>query len=214
MDSGLRLYPFLVNDSGQVLWDNPLVKAGHVPVISGAGMGARDALWTLISPRTSDAAESKGADSVLITEPFYIGDKRVSPQIVASAQFGVPSGKRWTVLLSSPLSDSDVVVNRVFKSAAWWALFVTLSVTAILVSTSAFLITTRVRMERSRHELLTRELEQARHIQLAWLPDMKTVPAGIEISAVNLPASHISGDFYNWFARQRGWGDGCGGRGA
>jgi sigma-B regulation protein RsbU (phosphoserine phosphatase) len=43
-------------------------------------------------------------------------------------------------------------------------------------------------------------LEQARHIQLAWLPDLKSVPAGIEVSAANLPASHVSGDFYNWFA--------------
>ena len=36
-------------------------------------------------------------------------------QIVASAQFGVPSGKRWTVVLSSPLSEADVVVNQVFQ---------------------------------------------------------------------------------------------------
>ncbi len=48
--------------------------------------------------------------------------------------------------------------------------------------------------------MLTRELQQARHIQLAWLPDLKSVPPGIEVSAANLPASHISGDFYNWFA--------------
>ena len=56
-----------------------------------------------------------------------------------------------------------------------------------------------MRLERTRHDLLTRELQQARQIQLAWLPDLKSVPAGIEVSAVNLPANHISGDFYNWF---------------
>jgi sigma-B regulation protein RsbU (phosphoserine phosphatase) len=48
--------------------------------------------------------------------------------------------------------------------------------------------------------MLRRELEQARQIQLAWLPDVKSIPAGLEVSAANLPASHISGDFYNWFA--------------
>src|SRR5262249_30578646 len=61
------------------------------------------------------------------------------------------------------------------------------------------LIRSRVRLERTRHEILTRELEQARQIQLAWLPDLKSVPSGLEVSAANLPASHISGDFYNWF---------------
>src|SRR6201999_795865 len=45
------------------------------------------------------------------------------------------------------------------------------------------------------------ELAEARQIQLAWLPE----PTGsdcdsLDVAAVNLPASHISGDFYNWFA--------------
>ena len=39
------------------------------------------------------------------------------------------------------------------------------------------MIRTRVRFERARHKVLTKELEQARQIQLAWLPDLKNVPA-------------------------------------
>jgi sigma-B regulation protein RsbU (phosphoserine phosphatase) len=54
-------------------------------------------------------------------------------------------------------------------------------------------------MERVRHEVLTRELNQAREIQLAWLPDRQPVSDAVDIAAINSPASHISGDFYNWF---------------
>ena len=48
-------------------------------------------------------------------------------------------------------------------------------------------------------KLLTRELSQARDIQLAWLPDRQPSGGMIDIAAINSPASHISGDFYNWF---------------
>jgi sigma-B regulation protein RsbU (phosphoserine phosphatase) len=61
------------------------------------------------------------------------------------------------------------------------------------------MIRTRSRMERLRHESLTRELAQARQIQLAWLPDAHPLNDAVDIAAVNSPASHISGDFYNWF---------------
>jgi sigma-B regulation protein RsbU (phosphoserine phosphatase) len=42
-------------------------------------------------------------------------------------------------------------------------------------------------------------LTQAREIQLAWLPDRQPALSSIDIAAINSPASHISGDFYNWF---------------
>ena len=108
-------------------------------------------------------------------------------------------GKRWTVLISSPTSETDAVIRPIFNSAILWAGFFALCVAALLGSTSFFMIRGRMKYERARHELLSREIEQARQIQLAWLPDLKNVPAGLQISAVNLPASHISGDFYNWF---------------
>jgi sigma-B regulation protein RsbU (phosphoserine phosphatase) len=61
------------------------------------------------------------------------------------------------------------------------------------------MIRSRLRMERLRHESLTRELSQARQIQLAWLPDPHPLSDEVDIAAINSPASHISGDFYNWF---------------
>jgi sigma-B regulation protein RsbU (phosphoserine phosphatase) len=81
----------------------------------------------------------------------------------------------------------------------YWAGFLVISMTAILVSTAISLIRVRVRMERVQHEVLTRELSQARQIQLNWLPNQHSAGPALDIAAINQPASHISGDFYNWF---------------
>ena len=48
--------------------------------------------------------------------------------------------------------------------------------------------------------MLDRELKQAREIQLAWLPVKRSANGRpVDIASVNQPASHISGDFYNFF---------------
>lgn len=125
-------------------------------------------------------------------------------RIVAFDRVKLPGGEQWTVMAMSPLSEADSLVNKVFGSALWWAVFVSVSVAGILFSTSVFMIRSRVKLERARHEVLTRELEQARNIQLAWLPGPDEVPEGVDVAAVNLPASHISGDFYNWFSLEGG----------
>jgi len=62
------------------------------------------------------------------------------------------------------------------------------------------LIRGRLRLERLRHQLLTKEISQARQIQLAWLPSADSgCLRTCDIAAANLPASHVSGDFYDWF---------------
>jgi len=48
-------------------------------------------------------------------------------------------------------------------------------------------------------EMLNRDLKKARHIQLNWLPSPRYKSVGLQIAAENIPAAHISGDFYNWF---------------
>jgi phosphoserine phosphatase RsbU/P len=108
--------------------------------------------------------------------------------------------RQWTVVITSPVSDIDTVVRRVFGRAVIWAIFLALSMTAILVSTAVQLIRNRAWMDRERHELLEKELRQAREIQLAWLPQKQPgEAAAVDIATVNHPASRISGDFYNWF---------------
>ncbi|HXE53656.1 MAG TPA: PP2C family protein-serine/threonine phosphatase, partial [Tepidisphaeraceae bacterium] len=102
-------------------------------------------------------------------------------------------------LIVTPRHDIDAVVGRLFGRAVLWAIFVALSMTAILVSTAVQLIRVRARAERERHQLLERELKQAREIQLHWLPRGQVDDPMLEIATVNHPASRISGDFYNWF---------------
>jgi len=108
-------------------------------------------------------------------------------------------GQHWVILIKSNLADVDAVVTPVFRDTMLWAGFVMLAMTAILVSTAIQLIRTRVRVERQQMERLNRELEQARLIQLNWLPRQPMTFGRIDIAAINKPASHVSGDFYNWF---------------
>jgi sigma-B regulation protein RsbU (phosphoserine phosphatase) len=71
--------------------------------------------------------------------------------------------------------------------------------TGILVSTAVQMIRSRVRLERAQMDMLNRELTQARQIQIHWLPRQPTDLKHLDVAAVNMPASHVSGDFYNWF---------------
>ncbi len=108
-------------------------------------------------------------------------------------------GQTWWVMVSSGLSWVDGVIQHLFRRAFWWAAFVVVSVTAILVSTFIAIIRGRLKLERVHHEMLSKEMEQAREIQLAWLPAQYESVGNLDIAAINHPASHISGDFYNWF---------------
>lgn len=164
----------------------------------------------LIGTRISRSADSPAASTLMslmeqggeatapLNQFFTIGPEKFPPSMLTAQQVTVLD-RQWTILISSPLSDIDAVVRRLFGRAVFWALFVALSMTAILVSTAVQLIRNRARFDRERHELLERELRQAREIQLAWLPQKRARGAGLDIATVNHPASRISGDFYNWF---------------
>jgi serine phosphatase RsbU (regulator of sigma subunit) len=133
-----------------------------------------------------------------LTRRFTIGSESFAPAMLSAEPVAVLD-KQWTVLILSPLSDIDLIVRRLLGWAVFGAVFVALSITAILVSTAFQIIRSRVRMERERHQLLEKELKQARDIQLAWLPQKRARCASLDIATVNHPASRISGDFYNWF---------------
>jgi serine phosphatase RsbU (regulator of sigma subunit) len=138
----------------------------------------------------------KGTES--IETEYSLAGQNFPPGMMAIEPVSI-AGKKWEFLVTTPLSDVDAVVNRVFKRAIFWAVFVVVSMTAILFSTAVQLIRARIRTERVRHDSLTKELTQAREIQLAWLPQQGASFPAMDIAAVNQPASHISGDFYNWF---------------
>ena len=109
-------------------------------------------------------------------------------------------GKRSAIVISSWVSDITEVAYALFRRAAIDGAVVLLIVTGLLASTSVQLIRGRLRLERERNQLLTRELSQARQIQLAWLPSAQSgCLRACDIAAANIPASHVSGDFYDWF---------------
>jgi serine phosphatase RsbU (regulator of sigma subunit) len=135
----------------------------------------------------------------VIARNFTIGSAKFVPSMITAHPVLV-GNKKWELFVTTSLEDVDGVVAKLMHRALLWCLFVVLSVTAILVSTAIWIIRSRSRMERLRHESLERELAQARQIQLAWLPEPHPQDDSLDIAAVNSPASHISGDFYNWFA--------------
>ncbi len=111
--------------------------------------------------------------------------------------------KTWFLLISSSTSQVDQMVSDVFRKALWWAVFVVAAMTALLVSSSTAMIRSRLRIASVRNEVMTREMAQARQIQLAWLPrSAEGMP--VDIAAINEPANHISGDFYDWFELRDG----------
>jgi serine phosphatase RsbU (regulator of sigma subunit) len=124
------------------------------------------------------------------------GADAVSPAEVASGR-----APMWLIALVNREA-AIAPLQQTARTAVSWAVAMVVAVTAILVSSAIQLIRARSRFERLRTELIDREMREARHIQLMWLPDdaiRQTPTRQIEIAAHNVPASHISGDFYNYF---------------
>ena len=153
---------------------------------------------TISAKITSLTSANNDSGASPVGTSFTIGTRTLVPSLVAVQQVNV-LGKHWYVVLATPLAQVDGVVSNLFKRTLSWAIFVALSMTAILLSTAIQLIRTRVRAERERHELLEKEIRQAREIQLHWLPRPRAPDGVLDIATINQPASRISGDFYNWF---------------
>ena len=132
------------------------------------------------------------------------GRMNLKPRLFVIEPLNLP-GKRAVIVVSSWMSEVDRVVAATWRRAAVGAGALLLIVTGIVASTAVQLIRARARLERERHAMLRKELDQARQIQLAWLPSKdRGCPRACDIAAANRPASHVSGDFYDWFEL-----DGC-----
>lgn len=112
--------------------------------------------------------------------------------------------ERQNLWLAAVLNRESVVapLEQVTRTAAIWAGALVIAFTGILVSSAVQLIRGRNRLERLQTEMVEKEMRDARQIQLMWLPDdevHETATRHIEIAAENIPASHVSGDFYNYF---------------
>ncbi len=143
-------------------------------------------------------AAGKAGTEIFETPPT-IGGVTLAPALTSIEPINLVNGNQtWNVVISSSLSNLDTALNSLFRRTFYWALFVVVSMTTILLSTAIQLIRGRVKIERERHRIIARELDQARRIQLAWLPEHYKSD-GVDIAAINQPANHISGDFYDWF---------------
>lgn len=180
----------LMDEHGTIIASNDRTLVGFNTLRGMSSAGVREeAVEYLERPMVRSMVYEKG----LTLDGNYL-----PPRIVSAAPLRI-GPTTWTILITSQLSDQDKVLGGLFRRVMWWGGFVVVSVTGILVSTAIQMIRGRVRLERMAHEMLERELNQARSIQERWLPhDEKPAPA-ITVAAINRPANHISGDFYNWF---------------
>jgi hypothetical protein len=182
--------------SATLIDENLAVVASTTPAL--VGMNLKNIDDPNIRTILADFGGNPRKNTVAFDQPITVGGMEVLPRLVTVEPVDLPQTK-WCLLIASPLGDVDTVVQDVFRTVLYWAAFLVISMTAILVSTAISLIRVRVRFERVQHEVLTRELSQARQIQLNWLPNRHSAGPALDIAAINHPASHISGDFYNWF---------------
>jgi serine phosphatase RsbU (regulator of sigma subunit) len=162
----------------------------------------KNVLTDLADPRTRQLAERYMKTNAAGTEVFRKAEVIAGVQMrpaMATVQPLEVLGKHWALVIASDLGEVDRFVMPVFRDAMLWGAFIMLGLTAILSSTAIQTIRSRVRLERVRHEMINKELAQARAIQLAWLPNNDDDPPHVDLSAINQPATQISGDFYNWF---------------
>lgn len=125
--------------------------------------------------------------------------KMIERGIVAIEPIRLNESTTWFISVGSTFADAGGIVNEIFAGTLFWAPILLLVFTGVMVSTAVTLIRSRSRLERYKHQLLTSELEQARQIQLSWLPKTSFTGRGLDVVATNIPASHVSGDFYNYF---------------
>ena len=108
-------------------------------------------------------------------------------------------GAGWFLVVSSDLGTVDMLVRPMFRDLMMWGIFLGVCIFLILLSTSTQLIRSRLRLERMQRDVMAKEMSDARQIQLKWLPKEDCKNQSIQVAALNTPATHISGDFYNWF---------------
>jgi serine phosphatase RsbU (regulator of sigma subunit) len=156
-----------------------------------------------VDPRIREVVEESVRTNQRITreflKPVKVGRIELEPAMETIQPVDLPDGRIWRLGVASSLAEADAAVARFFRRALIGAGVLIAAITAILVSSSTQMIRGRLRLERVQRAMLTRELDQAREIQLMWLPEQQKTDVPIDVAAVNRPASHVSGDFYNWF---------------
>src|SRR5262249_48382921 len=131
-----------------------------------------------VDPRIRNVAAESVRNGQRATHEFLdsynVGKVERPPAMVTIQPVDLPDGQRWWLAVASSLADVDAAVAKFFRRALIGAAVIIVAMTMILVSTSTTMIRSRLKLERVQRELLTRELDQAREIQLMWLPEQKS----------------------------------------
>ena len=107
--------------------------------------------------------------------------------------------RTWQIVVTSTLEDVDGFVGPIFRDAMIWGTFVMLAMTGLSVSpsssSSAVAVATRTHAARHARQGNGRCARDP----AALAAQGQCVTDTLQIAAINQPATHISGDFYNWF---------------
>jgi serine phosphatase RsbU (regulator of sigma subunit) len=195
--SNTRIPPLLLDGNGVIVSAADATNIGRpMPeIVNAQNLGGQ----------VSEVLATRTAKTFIRHDPIEIGGVRVDGAMVTIQPVNV-AGQTWFIGLVQDLSRVNAVVNETYRDAFVWATFVIIAALGVLLSTSISAIRGRSRLERLRSEMVERELqmlddelEAARKIQLNWLPKEREQFGGVSVAAVNTPASHISGDFYDFF---------------
>lgn len=194
-DEKVGIAPMLLDEAGRVLHCDAGMPAGR-SIVADAGTPA---LQRMI---VETLAGTKPAVHVL-EGTQRLAEIEFDGALITVHPVEVPNG-RWWLSISSTLESVDAFLLDMYRRVLIFSAVAIGLFTLVFVRIGVGQIRERARLERVKHDLLAREIEQARRIQLAWLPRAEARIGGAEVSAVNRPANHISGDFYNWFDLSEG----------
>jgi serine phosphatase RsbU (regulator of sigma subunit) len=198
----LPSHTFLLRHDGLILSST----AAETPMQSDAYISQ---IITLHTWRTLGGFIQAGsAGSIIVVEP-----DDVSRTTLLTVQPIAPVPGIQQLFIVSISDNRPSAVSRQLRPIIWQlttqASLIVLASVAVLASTWVSLYRGSRSIARVKLEMLNRDLKKARHIQLNWLPAPHYKTPRICIAAENIPAAHISGDFYNWFELPGNQNDGA-----
>ncbi|MBV9390473.1 MAG: SpoIIE family protein phosphatase [Verrucomicrobia bacterium] len=144
-----------------------------------AGEGLLGAVWEKKEPLFLSSRDSDPRLESLKHSALEMDSVMICPLVYSNQSLGVLAVANGP--MSTPFSPSDFVVFQSIVEQSAFALY-----NAIVYS------------EASEKRRIDRDLDVARDIQRILLPNKEPEIQGFSISGLNIPASHVSGDYYDF----------------
>ncbi|HEY0793864.1 MAG TPA: GAF domain-containing SpoIIE family protein phosphatase [Chthoniobacterales bacterium] len=143
------------------------------------GEGLLGKVWEKREPLFLSSRDSDPRLETLKESVLHVDSVMIAPLIYGAQSLGVLAVANGPV--STPFSPSDFVVFQSIVEQSAFALY-----NAVVYS------------EASEKRRIDRDLDVARDIQRILLPNGSPAFEGYEIDGINIPASHVSGDYYDY----------------